>query len=602
MHREIGKKETGKKSTRRPLCSNSSRRHMFPNKGGHDMTSGSVSKVLHQLRRAALVCDSADLSDGQLLQLFIDQRDEAAFEVLVRRHGPMVMGVCQRIAGQLQDAEDAFQATFLVLVRRASTVVPREMVGNWLYGVAYRTALEARGKSARRQAKMKQVTDMPDPKIPVEPGWQDLEPLLDRELNGLPDKYRMPLVLCQLEGRSRKEVARQLQVAEGTLSSRLATGRTMLARRLARHGVAIAAGPLALLLSQPTAVACVPGPLLSSTIKAAAGFAAGDAAALSPRVAALTQGVLRAMFMTKLKVTVLCWLAVAGVVTLGGGAWMHRSLAEAPGDRVAQPVVSVGQAPSPVTVSAATTQEQDRQDRQEGKKTVGGMLKAVDTGKNTITVLFAVSRTDPPEEKTMTVPGDCAIVQDGKKVKLGDLKTEHRVTLTLAADGKTLSGISIVGPTLSGKLLAVDVVRNTLTISMPIGRDGGTMEETLELAERHSITQDGKPAKLGDLKADNGVTVAASTDKKTAFSVTVSGRTVAAVVKSFDATKNTITVEIASREPEEKTFAVKKGLKAMDLARQEAEPTELKEGARVMLTFSAVERDTIISIRVYQPR
>ena len=175
--------------------------------------------VLQHLRRAILLDGGAGLTDSQLLGCFIDQRDDAAFAALVRRHGPMVLSVCRRIVGNVHDADDAFQATFLVLIRKASSVKPRELVGNWLYGVAYHTALKARALAARRQAREKQVTAMPEPEMVVrQVANLDLQILLDQELSRLPDKYRVPIVLCDLEGKSRKEAARQLGWLDGTLS------------------------------------------------------------------------------------------------------------------------------------------------------------------------------------------------------------------------------------------------------------------------------------------------------------------------------------------------------------------------------------------------
>src|SRR5690348_7166938 len=185
------------------------------------MAARRPGRILEHVRRAALAPDGAGLTDGKLLDGYVARRDEAAFAALVRRHGPMVLGVCRRVLGSPHDAEDAFQATFLVLVRRAASVVPRELVGNWLYGVAYRTALEARRTAARRQAREKQVNDMPQPAAESEQLWHDLQPLLDEELARLPDRYRSAVVLCDLQGRTRKEAAQQLGVPEGTVSGRL---------------------------------------------------------------------------------------------------------------------------------------------------------------------------------------------------------------------------------------------------------------------------------------------------------------------------------------------------------------------------------------------
>jgi RNA polymerase sigma factor (sigma-70 family) len=298
------------------------------------MTTRPLQQVIRQLRRAARLQDQEYRSDGELLESFITSRDEAAFAVLVRRHGPMVLGVCRRVIGSVHDAEDAFQATFLILARKAAAVVPREAVGNWLYGVAYRTGLAARGQLRRRQAREKQVTDMPHPQFEPPDVWPELQPLLDQELSRLPDKYRLPVVLCDLESKGRKDVARQLGLPEGTLSSRLATARRMLAKRLTGRGLAISGGALAAVLSQHAASAAVPLPLAAATVKGAALLAAGQTAAgvISAQAAVLAEGVLKAMLVARLKVTAV-FLFVIGIAAVGVGGLVHRSLAvgNAPG-------------------------------------------------------------------------------------------------------------------------------------------------------------------------------------------------------------------------------------------------------------------------------
>src|SRR5947208_3590144 len=145
------------------------------------------TKLVEQIR-AVLLRDGAGLTDGQLLECFIARRDDAAFEALVRRHGPMVLGVCRRILRNHHDSEDAFQATFLVLARKAASIVPREKLGGWLYGVANRTALKAKATTARRRER--QVRQMPEPVAPQGDTEHDAQELLDKELNRLPEKYR----------------------------------------------------------------------------------------------------------------------------------------------------------------------------------------------------------------------------------------------------------------------------------------------------------------------------------------------------------------------------------------------------------------------------
>ena len=162
------------------------------------------------------VAQADDVSDGQLLERFCLQGEQAAFEALLLRHGTMVFSVCQRILRNADDAEDAFQATFLVLVRRARSLMGRKTVGNWLHEAASRTALHSRGAACKRRVKEKQVKTTPQEQ--GDDVWQELQPFLDQELQRLPGKYHGPIVLCDLEGKTRKEAARQLGLRETTLS------------------------------------------------------------------------------------------------------------------------------------------------------------------------------------------------------------------------------------------------------------------------------------------------------------------------------------------------------------------------------------------------
>jgi RNA polymerase sigma factor (sigma-70 family) len=260
------------------------------------------------------------LSDGQLLGRFVAARDEASFAALVRRHAPMVLGVCRRVLRDFHDAEDAFQATFLVLARKAASVVKRESLGCWLHQVAYHTALEASAVAARRRAAERQVKDMPHPHVaPAEA--QDWRPLLDRELSRLPEKYRAAVVLCDLEGRTRKEAAALLGIPEGTLSSRLAAARALLAKRLAGCGLALSGAALA--SAQVSAV------LIGSTVRAAALVAAGQLAAVSPPAAVLVQGVMKAMLLKKLRLTAGAVVVLAALATVGVAYHMSGGLGAA---------------------------------------------------------------------------------------------------------------------------------------------------------------------------------------------------------------------------------------------------------------------------------
>src|SRR6516162_6914991 len=231
------------------------------------MPSSSMNAVIRNLRKTVCLQNEDGLADAQLLERFIEYRDEAAFAALVSRHESMVMGVCLRVVHNHQDAEDAFQATFLVLVRKAASIASRGLLANWFYGVAYNTALKAKASNIKRQAKEKQVTEMPDPAMAEQELLSDdLQALLDQELSRLPEKYRVPIILCELEGKTRKEAAQQLGCPEGSLSTRLSRARVILAKRLARHGLAVSGGSLAAVLLQNAASACVPLSVASSTI------------------------------------------------------------------------------------------------------------------------------------------------------------------------------------------------------------------------------------------------------------------------------------------------------------------------------------------------
>ena len=296
-----------------------------------EMASIKEHPILHFIRSLRPLAGHVDGSDGLLLAQFVACRDEAAFAVLVRRHGPMVFGVCARVLG-VADAEDAFQATFLVLARKAAGIRDPAALGSWLYGVACRTALKVRSDAAGRRARERRVraVDVPDPAD--EAARHDLRKALDDELSRLPDKYRAAVVLCCLEGHTHEEAARRLGCPRKTVTTRLTRACERLRGRLTRRGLALSAGALALLLAQQGAKAA-PVALTEVTIKAATLFAAGEVAAagsVSALALTLTKEVLKAMWVAKLKTTAILLASVMGIGAALGVCAMQSSAAAKP--------------------------------------------------------------------------------------------------------------------------------------------------------------------------------------------------------------------------------------------------------------------------------
>ncbi len=304
------------------------------------MAKPQLAGVLRHLGDIRATRAVAEASDAELLARFADRREEAAFTGLLRRHGPMVWAVSRRVLADVQDAEDVFQAAFLLLARKAASIRKRESVGSWLHGVAHRLALKARARGARRQVHEKRAADMRDTHTRPEAVRQEVQEALDRALQDLPECYRAPLVLCYLEGKTHQEAARQLGCPLTTLRTRVARGRGMLRTRLAGRGLTLSAAGLAALLIAGSAPAAVPHALARAVLKAALPFAAGQAAATlcSARVAELAEGGLRTMAFSKSKTAAVVLLV--GLLA-GAGALAHGGR---PADEKHEPPPAVAQA------------------------------------------------------------------------------------------------------------------------------------------------------------------------------------------------------------------------------------------------------------------
>ncbi len=324
-------------------------------RGTHAMASAELGTVLQQIRRMVSKQNGESLTDIQLLDGFRAHQDQTAFAVLVKRHGPMVLRVCRHVLHHHQDAEDAFQATFLVLARKATAIRKKTALASWLHGVAYRMAMNAKRSAARRRkhereggtlspaATASNYSALPGragesmaPQFSRDPawelGWSEVQAVLDEEIERLPEKYRAVFVLCCLEGIGRAEAGRQLGLKEGTVSSRLDQARKRLQQRLARRGVTLSSVLAAAAITQNAGAAAVTPLLVNGTVRAAQLLAAGEAGAagaISANVVRLVEGAGRAMMMAKLRIATALLLA-AGALAGGVGLAAHQVLAVKP--------------------------------------------------------------------------------------------------------------------------------------------------------------------------------------------------------------------------------------------------------------------------------
>lgn len=329
--------------------------------------------VLKGLRTLFGLGSVAGLSDGQLLDRFLNRRGEAselAFTALVERHGPMVLRVCRQVLNESHDVEDAFQATFLVLVKKARSIRRSESAGSWLHGVALRVASRARASAIRRRRHERDGATLASTAVLEE--HDDSASVLHQEVARLPEKYRTPVVLCYLEGRTYDEAAAQLRWPVGTVKSRLARARERLQRRLLQRGLAPSLSLATSDLSSRAHATFIRPELLETTVRAATAFAARTdptTGALSAAAVALTEGVLHTMLLTKWKS-----VAVASIAAIGIGSAVHAqfSVDTKPSGEVGEPAKRTDVTPA----AAQPPQEADRLKGLESK--LDRILKALE--------------------------------------------------------------------------------------------------------------------------------------------------------------------------------------------------------------------------------
>jgi RNA polymerase sigma-70 factor (ECF subfamily) len=295
------------------------------------MNDGPVPTIQRNLRHVLPPRCAGGVTDGELLDRFRHDQDEAAFELLVWRHGPLVLGVCRRVLRRLHDAEDAFQATFLTLARKAGSISRRGSVGSWLYKVAYRLALRARARSAQRSAREQPLGNLAVPSAGLEPGealsWQELGPILDEELAQLPERYRAAFVLCHLQGKTNQEAAELLGCPKGTILSRLSRARERLRHRLRERGLGLGPKPFLRLISENgQALATVSPVLAHGTASLALLFMLGKLLGedLPDRISDLLDPEVLDPWARRLQISLMAALLVA-VGSLGLAAYAHSA-------------------------------------------------------------------------------------------------------------------------------------------------------------------------------------------------------------------------------------------------------------------------------------
>jgi RNA polymerase sigma factor (sigma-70 family) len=363
------------------------------------MATAQLGTLLRHIEHLAAHDGTRQRTDRELLDDFAAGRDEAAFAALVARHGPMVLRVCRRVLHHEQDAEDAFQAAFLVLARGVASIRDRGALASFLHGVAFRTAMKARRSAARRRDHEARLRDRPNAAAPG-PTWNDVQTILDEEVQRLPEAYRSAFVLCALEGKSVPEASDLLGWKAGTVSSRLARARQRLRLRLARRGIKLAAVLAALSVVEGAGRAAVPAVLARVTVRSGLLAAAGETAArdVPSHVAELAAGVTGAMFLTRARIVAMVLLAV-GVFAAGAGVLARQG---APARETATRAAKTSEALSP---QGAAKPHAAKDDDRKGSLTFAGRVVGPD-GKPaagaTVSVWTSAAKRQAPRAREVT--------------------------------------------------------------------------------------------------------------------------------------------------------------------------------------------------------
>ncbi|MCI0461711.1 MAG: RNA polymerase sigma factor [Gemmataceae bacterium] len=589
------------------------------------MSSGTLAVVVQHLRRLTEP-RRPEPTDRALLERFVQRHDESAFGLLVQRHGPMVLGVCRRLLRHEQDAEDAFQATFLTLARKAASVRWHDSIANWLHGVARRLALKQRGRAARRRALEQQLTHARPTSSASALTWDELQPLLDEELERLPARYREPLVLCYLEGLTRDEAAGRLGWTTGAVKGALERGRELLRQRLGRRGVALSAALGACSLGGGATVAAV-APALAGIVTTAAGrLLAGQAVAGLVRVNVLTlrEGGLPAMFLTKLKTLTVLFLAL-GVLGVGGAALTHQALADRPAlaqadpapagqRRDDKPVPKEKQAEKP----APREKEKGDEKRRDGERPAAtGILKALDVARGTLT-LTILRDGGRQDEQTYRLAKDVQVILATREPgKLNDLRVGMTISLTLARESRQVVLIRVGrqprAPVIAAEIQSVDSAKKRLTVA--VRTEAGMREQTFELAGDVRV-QLGRAenAKLADLAKGMRVVLTLTPDRKTVVAIRSAdregdgkdrpgprdGEGVRGIVGSVDAARGIIQLKVGDDQARTLSFEVARNARLMSDLSESIKLADIKPGLLAAVTL-APDRKQAVVVRAFNP-
>ncbi|MBI1918106.1 MAG: sigma-70 family RNA polymerase sigma factor [Planctomycetes bacterium] len=445
------------------------------------MANAQLAPVLRHIGRMVDPQATKDLTDAELLERYTAQHDEAAFTTILHRYGRLVLARCRRVLHHEQNAEDAFQATFLILARKAASIRKRDALASWLYRVASHIAMKAKKEASRRRNHERGALGVPKDNPHSDLALQELQEVLDEELQRLPETYRLPFVLCCLNGQSKTEAARHLGWKEGTVSGRLARARKLLQQRLSTRGVALSAGLAAAALSQSATGAGVPAALTADTIQAALLYGAGKtvpAGLLSRTVIGLLHGVTSTMFVSKCKLATALLLAI-GFFATGAGMLMHAvpvAITLVEGEE--QPGQEATQAPA-----KAESQQPARADRQGDALPPGAVVRLG-------TLRFRhdswVESVAVSSEGKLIAGGGAGRVRlwdgaTGKELRWFDLPRGVATPVALSPDGKLLATgggdhvIRLWDPA-SGNLLHELIGHEALPVDPLVGRPIGILK------------------------------------------------------------------------------------------------------------------------------